>query len=165
MFKNGLESTAMESEPNKPLYFLSDDYSVLEQKMLEYTARMKALALEQAEGKSQSTENQGHDDAVQEAVEQERRVLNDQISNLSAILKRARLLPNTAVDGRVKIGSRVTLSDGRKIKVGSYITFSQRDGGYVVASYPSPVALPMLGLEAGDTFYFRGLEIEILAVD
>lgn len=146
-------------------YFLKEDYKQATERLSELSSKIKELADEQAEGRSQSTENMGHDDAVQESVEQERKVVLKQISELSRVLGKAEIIEDISQKQKIQVGSKVTLSNGKKIKIGSYMSLDKSDGDYVIASYPSPIAKPMIGLEVGDTFNFRGENIEIVSID
>lgn len=152
-------------KPSSAFYFLKEDYQDAAKKLSELSEKIKSLAAEQAEGRAQSTENMGHDDAVQESVEQERRVVLNQISELSKILSKSQVIEEVNDKTRVRIGSKVTLSNGKRIKIGSYTSFASKDGDYLIASYPSPVAKNMIGLEVGDDFNMQGENIEIISID
>lgn len=115
---------------------------------------MKQLGKEQGEVARQSTENFGHDDACQEAVEYSRKVVLSRLHELTQILNNAETVvlskdhPHT-----VRLGAIVELSDNRILRIGSYMVFASHKITNI--SYNSPLSQALINKREGDIINFR----------
>lgn len=135
-------------------YFLREDVKALGFRIEELRNRVKQLGKEQGIAAAQSTENFGHDDACQEVVTYDRNVILGQLQNLTAIMNQAEIIEPKCPMNAVRFGAIVGLSDGRTIRIGSYMIFAEHFSPEHI-SYNSPLARAMLGKKVGEEFEFR----------
>ena len=135
-------------------YFFLEDIKVLEESIKDLRSKIKELGKEQAEAVKQSTEIFGHDDACQEAIYQERRVVSSRLEELTQIFNNSVVVNPSDSYEVVRIGATVKLSDGRTLRVGSYMVLAD----YPIAniSYNSPLGKLLLGKTGGDEIEFKG---------
>ncbi|PIR40039.1 MAG: hypothetical protein COV33_01700 [Candidatus Zambryskibacteria bacterium CG10_big_fil_rev_8_21_14_0_10_34_34] len=123
---------------------------------------VRDLAKEQREASSQSTENFGHDDACQEAIYDKRRLVLSRLNSLVPILNSAVIVEPEEQPTKVQFGTVVELSDGRRIRIGSYAIYA-RHSVYTI-SYNSPLGKSLIGKQEGDTTFFRSQEFVITKI-
>jgi len=144
----------------KKFFFLPGDINVLKDTVERLSKDLKDLGKEQGEVARQSTENFGHDDACQEAVEEQRRIVVSRLHQLTSILNNAVVVtPPTDKSDTIRLGSIVELNDGRIMRIGSYMVLAHHDIANI--SYNSLLGAELIGKEAGDTIEFRGNMIQI----
>lgn len=144
-------------------YFFPEDILALEEKIRELHARIEELGREQGEVAQQSTENFGHDDFPQEAIFQQRRLVLSRLNDLGNILKNAVVINFKKDTDVIRFGSVVGLSDGKIIRIGSYLVFAE----YKITniSYASPLGKALIGKKIGDKITLGGKAIKILSVN
>ena len=135
-------------------YFFPEDIAVLERVTGELHKKIRELGKEQGEAARQSTENFGHDDACQEAVYQERRVVIARLKNLQEMINGAVIVSPEGPFDSVRMGAIIELSDGRTMKIGSFMVFA--DHPIVNISYNSPLGKALFNKREGDEIEFRG---------
>lgn len=141
------------------VFFLKEDFLALGCKIKELQEKIKKLGKEQGEAANQSTENFGHDDACQEAVDHERRMTIIRLASLRDLVQKASVVTPSNTSNAVSIGSTVELSDGRIYKIGSYMIFAENPVTNI--SYCSPLGKLLIGKVEGDEIEFRGKRFEI----
>ena len=146
-------------------YFFYKDIVVLRKKVNEMSMKIRELGKEQGEVVGQSTENFGHDDACQEAIEDTRRIIIRRLDELRHILNNAIVFTNEyssdSVDS-IRIGTIVRLNDGRILRIGSFMVLA--DYPILNISYVSPLAKVLLGKKEGDKIEFREQLFEIIQI-
>lgn len=135
-------------------YFLHKDVVVLGQRLKELQDRVNELGKQQGEASGQSTENFGHDDACQEAIYDERRVVVSQLNTLSEVIMNAVVIKPEKLSGKIRFGSMVELSDGRIFRIGSYMVLANHQVENI--SYNSPLSKALLGKQKDDVIEFLG---------
>lgn len=153
----------MEPFITSTVYFLPEDYEILKSRVQELQEKVKELGRDQAEANMQSTENMGHDDAVQEVVNNDRNVTLAQLKRLEALLRNAQIIEKKDTGGKIRVGSTVTFSNGLKIRVGSFESMENRKP--VDVTYVSPLGKSLLGKEVGDEIKIKGEDIEIISIE
>lgn len=134
-------------------YFLPEDMAVLERTVEELRRKVKELGKEQGEAARQSTENFGHDDACQEAVDHERRITMSRLKELGEMANKVVVVRPEGPFDAVRLGATVELSDGRVLKIGSYVVLA--DHAVTNISYNSPLGKALLSKREGDKVTFR----------
>ena len=134
-------------------YFLPEDIAVLEQTIDRLREGVRELGREQGRVAAQSTENFGHDDACQEVIYYDRQVLVARLNELHQIINGAVLVRPQGPFNAVYFGAIVELSDGRVLRIGSYMIFADHETTTI--SYNSPLGKAMLGKKEGDEFEFN----------
>lgn len=153
----------METRTNATtMYFLKEDYEILKTRVQELKDKIKELGQAQAEANMQSTENMGHDDAVQEVVNNDRNVILAQLRRLEGLLQGAQLIEPKKTD-KITLGSIVTFANGLKIRVGSFESMENRKP--VDVSYVSPLGKSLIGKEVGDEIKLKDKDVEIISVE
>lgn len=135
-------------------YFLHKDVVVLGQRLKELQDRVNELGKQQGEAAGQSTENFGHDDACQEAIYDERRVVVSQLNTLSEVIMNVVVIKPEKLSGKIRFGSMVELSDGRIFRIGSYMVLANHQVENI--SYNSPLSKALLGKQKDDLIEFLG---------
>ena len=135
-------------------YFFSEDISALEGTIEELHKKIKELGKEQGVVARQSTENFGHDDACQEAVDQGRRVVVGRIDYLREVINNTVVVSPEAHYDQVRMGATVELSDGRTVRIGSFMILANHPVTNI--SYGSPLARALFEKQEGDEVEFRG---------
>ena len=148
-------------------YFFPEDISVLEQMINGLYERIKELGKEQGKAAGQSTENMGHDDACQEAVDQARRTTLGRLNDLGEIVGKAIVITREDIIGKgvfdsVRMGAIVELSDGRIFRIGSFMILA--DHPIMNISYYSPLARALLNKKEGDEIGFQGQFFRIVCI-
>jgi len=160
LFKLKKDSTYKQNNREEDIlmkyYFFPEDIAVLEQTVNELKRKIRELGKEQGEAARQSTENFGHDDACQEAVYQARTIVIERLKNLREILNNAVIFnPEGPFSfDMVRMGATVELSNGRVLKIGSFMVFA--DYPIVNISYDSPLGKALLKKKEGDRIEFQG---------
>lgn len=138
---------------NMDFFLLVEDYEAAKKKLENLYLQLKELGRLHGEAVQQSTENFGHDDGCQEAVDQDRRVVFSQLRYYKKLVDNAIIIEPSLSDV-VQMGSIVELSNGEIIKIG---------GDAIVANHPiltiscnSPLAKAILGKRKGEKVEFRG---------
>jgi transcription elongation GreA/GreB family factor len=152
----------MEDTKMTKYYFLEEDFNILRDTVDELHQKIWQLGKDQAEASGQSTENFGHDDAVQEVIFDTRRVVLKQLTNLSHMVDHAQIIKPKGPFDKVVLGAKVKLSNGKTYMIGSFQIFADHD--FENISYQSPIAQAILGKQEGDEISFRGEEITILNI-
>ncbi len=148
-------------------YFFLEDMSALDKMIYEQEDRVTQLAKEQGEAASQSTENFGHDDACQEAVDHERRLTIGRLRELrkivsnSIVITQQEVLCHGALDS-VRMGATVELSDGRVLRIGSFMVLAKSPVENI--SYRTPLARALLNKKEGDEVEFNGQSFKIVKI-
>ena len=135
-------------------YFFPEDISALEEMIQELHEKIKELGKEQGIVAKQSTENFGHDDACQEAVDQGRRVVVGRIDYLREVINNTVVVNPEPHHDEVRMGATVELSDGRILRIGSFMVLANHP--IVNISYGSPLARALFQKQEGDEVEFRG---------
>ena len=135
-------------------YFFLEDISALEEMIQELHEKIKELGKEQGIVAKQSTENFGHDDACQEAVDQGRRVVVGRIDYLREVINNTVVVNPEPHHDEVRMGATVELSDGRILRIGSFMVLANHP--IVNISYGSPLARALFQKQEGDEVEFRG---------
>ncbi len=143
-------------------YFLREDLDVLRKKVERLQMRVKELGKAQGDAAGQSTENMGHDDAVQETVEMDRGVVLRRLREILPVLEHAEEVKPEGPCATVRFGAIVQLSDGRTLRIGSYMVEAEHE--IPTISYRSPLAQAMMRKLPGDEVEFRGQRFFITAV-
>jgi transcription elongation GreA/GreB family factor len=146
----------------KKRYFLREDWIALHERIQQLSREVAELGLEQGEANRQSTENFGHDDACQEAVQQKRTLIVAQINNLTAFLENAYVFEPKGPFERIRLGATIDLDDGRKFKIGSYGIFAQHSVQTI--SYDSPLARMLLGKAEGDSVEYNNKKFVVVKI-
>ncbi|KKW48270.1 MAG: hypothetical protein UY99_C0007G0023 [Parcubacteria group bacterium GW2011_GWA1_59_11] len=146
----------------KKYYFLPEDIAVVEKTVGELHRQIKELGKEQGEAARQSTENFGHDDACQEAVFQQRRVVTARLNNLQEIVNHAEVVRPKGPFDAIRIGATVELSDGRILRVGSYMLFAEHEAKTI--SYNSPLGRALLKKKEGEEVHFQDQTFTIVSI-
>lgn len=128
----------------------------------ELYGKIKELGKDQREAAGQSTENFGHDDAVQEVVFQDRRVVLARLKNLQDLVNNAVVISPNVSYSRVQMGAIVRLSDNRVVRIGSFMVFAEHQIANI--SYNSPLGKALLNKEIGDEIEFRGKFFSIVSI-
>lgn len=144
-------------------YFLREDFAILELAIGRLKEKIKQLGKDQGEAAGQSTENFGHDDACQEAIYQDRRVVVAQLDMMNQIANNAQVIAPTGNECEVCIGSVVKLNDGRTFRVGSYRVLAKHSIENV--SYNSPLGRKLLRKRVGDSIEVNGEHITIVNLE
>ena len=144
-------------------YFFPEDIAVLERTVKELYDKLRELGKEQGEAAGQSTENFGHDDAGQELVYQDRRVVIARLKNLQEMVNNAVIISPVGPFNKVRIGAVVHLGDGRIVRVGSFMVLA--DHQITNISYNSPLGRVLLDKEVGDKIEFRGSFLSISNIE
>ena len=146
-------------------YFFSDDLSVLGKMIKRLSTEIKRLGEEQREVAMQSTENFGHDDACQEVITYERKIILSKIKDLSEIAAKATVIKDTisADTNRIRIGKTVELNNSQIFRIGSYMVLANHPVRNI--SYNSPLARALLGKKKGDEIKFRGKLFKITNIE
>lgn len=140
-------------------YFLLEDFEALRDAVDKLRNEIWELGKQQGIANAQSTENFGHDDAVQETIEQTRRVVIGKLKGLSELIHGAQILQPKGPYIKVRLGATVWLSNGKKHRIGSYHIFAEHKIHTI--SYDSPLARELIGKEAGDEISIRGQKLII----
>ncbi len=148
-------------------YFFREDIAVLEQMINGLYERIKELGKEQGKAAGQSTENMGHDDACQEAVDQARRMTLGRLNDLWEIVGKAIVITRQDIIGKgafdsVCMGATVELSDGRVLRIGSFMILANHPVANI--SYNSPLARALLHKKEGDEVGFQGQFFRIIKI-
>lgn len=143
-------------------FFFVEDINALRQTMEELHEKVRELGKEQGEAAAQSTENFGHDDACQEAIYEARRTVTGRLAELDKVLRNVEIVTPQGPFDRVFMGATVELSDGRTIKIGSYMVLASHSVSNV--SYDSPIAQALLNKREGDEVELRGDTMTIKSI-
>ena len=135
-------------------YFFPEDICALEKMIEELHKKIKELGKEQGVVARQSTENFGHDDACQEAVDQGRRVVVGRLDYLREVINNTVVVSPEPHYDEVHMGATVELSDGRILRIGSFMVLANHT--VVNISYGSPLARALFQKQEGDEVEFRG---------
>lgn len=143
-------------------YFLKEDLFTLREMVEGLQKRVIELGKEQGEAAGQSTENFGHDDACQEVVEQDRRVVVSRLNDLRKILNHAKMVEPINNSKKIRFGSIVELSNGKTYQIGSYRVFAKHLVENI--SYNSPLGRKLISQEEGDEIVHNGTIITIISI-
>lgn len=145
-------------------YFFKEDLLELSRQVRQLHNRIIEMGKEQAEVAGQSTENFGHDDACQEVIEHDRKIILKRLDELSDIINKAELVDksiNKSTDV-IKFGSKVELNNGNVFIIGSYRVLVNHEIKNI--SYASPLAKKLLGKSEGDLIKHNNNVIKIIKV-
>lgn len=143
----------------KKYYFLPEDFKILQHEVEQLRESIFELGRQQGIANAQSTENFGHDDAVQETITIERNVALGRLRNLRDILMHSSVVHGKGPFDKVVLGATVKLSNGKSFRIGSYQIFAEHP--IQTISYDSGLAKLIMGLEEGDEFSFKGEDLTI----
>lgn len=143
-------------------YFLLEDFAALQSKLDALTSKIKDIGNRQGDAARQSTENMGHDDACQEAINEERKLTALRFNELKEIINRAEIVEPVGHAMNVRLGAEVELSNGRIFRIGSYLVLAEYEVENI--SYNSPFARVFINKRVGDVVEFGGEKIEIKAI-
>lgn len=143
-------------------YFMKEDFIALKELIENFQKRIVELGKEQGIAVNQSTENFGHDDAVQEVVEQDRRIIISRINDMKKILNKAKIIEPSNNKEKVRFGSVVELNNGKKYQIGSYRILAKHTIENI--SYNSPLGQKLISKEIGDEIVHNGTIITIINI-
>lgn len=143
-------------------YFLKEDLIALKEMVNNLEKKVIELGKEQGEVASQSTENFGHDDACQETVYQDRKVVIGRLNTMRQILNKAVFVELIGKTDKVRLGLIVELSDGNTYQIGSYRILTKHEIKNI--SYNSPLGQKLLSKEVGDEIVHQGTIIKIVSI-
>lgn len=145
-------------------YFLEEDYHALGRIIAQLKNDLEELGKKQGIAVAQSTENMGHDDAVQETITTERTLLILKLSRANGFYNQARVIVSHSRqkgDSSIRIGSIVTINQ-ETIRIGSYQILATHRLENI--SYMSPLEQALMGHREGDIIHFREKELVIKKV-
>lgn len=143
-------------------YFLPEDMSALKQLIEELKEKVKELGKEQGQAAGQSTENFGHDDACQEAVDHERRIVLSRLNELHSIVNHGTVFTPEEPFDKICLGATVELSNGKTYKIGSYMIFA--DHPITNISYNSPLGRILLNKTEGEEIKLKDQRLTIIRI-
>ena len=146
----------------KDLFFLKEDFIILRDAVKELEDKIIKLGKEQGIAAAQSTENFGHDDACQEVIYDERRVVISRLNEMRPIFNHAKIITPIPPSDKVRFGSIVELSNGRTYQIGSYFILAHHTTKNI--SYNSPLGQKLISKEVGDEVVHNGTIITIISV-
>lgn len=150
----------------KELIILDEDRGYAIRRIAELEKTIQELGPEFYDVFNQSSET-WHDNAPFDALRDRQSVLDAELQHLRKILKNARLTECTrAKKNTISIGSKVTLSDGKRYLIAGDWTAraGQMHDGWMVVSSGTPLAASLLGKRVGETIAMGQLTTTITAI-
>jgi transcription elongation GreA/GreB family factor len=132
-------------------YFLREDFEKLGEQIVQVNARIREIGREMGQSCQEGAET-FHDNFAYEDGERQQRMWSLMLQDLVEINRNAEIIVPPASNGKVAIGSLVTLSDietgeEKRVRIGSYRVFENHGA----VSYSAPLGQILLGAKEGDT--------------
>jgi len=143
-------------------YFLKDDFNAMLEIIKKLEDQIRQLGKDQAVASSQSTEIFGHDDACQESIFQDRRIVIARLHKFKQVVDNVCVIEPCQICHSIGIGSIVELSDGSILQVGSYEVLANYKIENI--SYNSPLGRCLMNKKIDDKIECFGNKFTIVKI-